>query len=87
MLGGNVRIYGGSIAIVGERFDTDFDVFPAERVTLGTYALASARIAYAVNDSIEISLRGSNLFDADYQDVIGYNTQGRAVFVGLRLTP
>ncbi|WP_265529900.1 TonB-dependent receptor plug domain-containing protein [Sphingomicrobium marinum] len=79
--------YGGSLAIVSERFDTDFDVFPAERVTLGTYALASARIAYAVNDTIEISVRGSNLFDADYQDVIGYNTQGRAVFVGLRFTP
>ncbi|NNC47946.1 MAG: TonB-dependent receptor [Sphingomonas sp.] len=89
ILTGGTRLltYGASLAIVGERFDTDFDVFPAERVTLGTYALASARIAYAVNDTIEISLRGSNLLDADYQDVIGYNTQGRTVFVGLRLTP
>ncbi|WP_260484142.1 TonB-dependent receptor plug domain-containing protein [Sphingomicrobium flavum] len=79
--------YGASLAIVGARFDDDFDRFPAERVKLDAYALASARIGYELNDKIELSLRGTNLFDADYQDVVGYETQGRAIFLGISLAP
>jgi vitamin B12 transporter len=37
--------WGASAAWVGERLDVDFDRFPAERVTLGDYLLASLRVA------------------------------------------
>jgi len=29
--------------------------------------------------------RVSNLFDADYQDVVGYATQGRTIYGGVRV--
>ncbi|MCM8556761.1 TonB-dependent receptor plug domain-containing protein [Sphingomicrobium sediminis] len=77
--------YGASAAYVGARFDTDFDLFPAERVRLDPYLLASARIAYAVTERAEIWLRGDNLFDTRYQDVVGYARPGRGIYVGIAL--
>ncbi|MEN3971504.1 TonB-dependent receptor [Sphingomicrobium sp. XHP0235] len=75
--------YGATLAYVGERFDTDFDQFPAPRLRLAPYVLADARVAYALTDNLDLSVRGSNLFDSDYQDVIGYRTAGRKLFAGV----
>jgi len=76
--------YGASLAYVGQHFDSR-DVFPFDRVALGSYWLAGARVAYEVRPGIEIFARGSNLLDQTYQDVFGYRTEGRAVFAGIRL--
>lgn len=76
---------GGSIAYVGKRRDTDFDLFPAATVTLDDYALVGFRAAYRITPAIEAFGRLENAFDADYQDVVGYATPGRAVHAGLRL--
>lgn len=76
---------GASLAYVGGRADRDFDLFPAPRVTLGDYVLASARLAYRITDAVEAYARVENGFGADYQDVIGYNTPGRTAYAGLRL--
>ena len=36
---------------------------------------------------VELFGRVSNLFDARYQDVFGYRTEGRGIYAGVRLTP
>jgi vitamin B12 transporter len=77
--------YGASLAYVGERGDTDFDVFPARSVRLNSYWLAGARIAYAISPRLQLFARASNLLDSNYQDVFGYRTEGRAIYAGLRL--
>ena len=77
--------YGTSIAYVGPRGDTNFDVFPAQKVRLKSYWLAGAKVGYSLSPGIELFARGSNLFDANYQDVFGYRTEGRAVYAGIRL--
>ncbi|WP_298916549.1 TonB-dependent receptor [uncultured Algimonas sp.] len=69
----------------GSQLDSDFSTFPAPRVTLDAFTLVGARAAYAVGDHATVSLRGENLFDADYQEVFGYASPGRAVFAGLAL--
>ena len=79
---GSVR-YGATLAYVGARFDTDFDQFPAPRLRLAPYVFAGARVAYALTENLDLSIRGSNLFDSDYQDVIGYRTAGRKLFAGV----
>jgi vitamin B12 transporter len=81
---GSVR-FGAALSYVGKRRDTDFDLFPAEVVTLDDYLLGSLRLGYEVSDGIEAYARVENALDADYQDVIGYNTAGRTVYAGLRL--
>jgi vitamin B12 transporter len=70
---------------VGARRDTNFDVFPAQAVSLKSYWLAGARVGYSIRPGVELFARGSNLFDAGYQDVFGYRTEGRAVYAGIRL--
>ncbi|NNC72401.1 MAG: TonB-dependent receptor, partial [Sphingomonadaceae bacterium] len=76
---------GGSVAWVGEREDTDFDLFPAQTVTLDDYFLASLRIGYSITERIELYGRATNLFDEEYQDVVGFRTPGAAFHAGLRL--
>lgn len=76
--------YGGSVAYVGRHFDQR-DTFPFDRVVLGSYWLADARLAYAIRPGIEAFGRISNALGQHYQDVFGYRTEPRAVYAGLRL--
>ena len=78
--------YAASLSYVGARADTNFDVFPAERVRLKPYWLAGARVSYPVRPGVELFARASNLLDASYQDVFGYRTEGRGFYAGLRLS-
>ena len=78
--------YGASFAYVGKRRDTDFDLFPAPTVILDDYLLASANLAFRLLPQVELYARAENAFDADYQDVVGYNTPGRTIHAGLRVT-
>lgn len=77
--------YGAAVAYAGAHGDSNFDVFPAERVRLAAYWLASARFAYRLLDAVELHLRVANAFDGRYQDVLGYRTEGRSVHAGVRL--
>jgi vitamin B12 transporter len=76
--------WGASAAWVGARVDDDFGSFPAQRVTLGSYVLASLRLGFEVVDGVEAFARTENAFDAGYQDAVGYATAGRSVYAGLR---
>ena len=77
--------YGASLAYVGAHFDNR-DTFPFDRVALGSYWLADARVAYAIRPGIELFARGSNLLDQNYQDAFSYRTEGRALYAGVRLS-
>jgi vitamin B12 transporter len=77
--------WGASLAYVGARRDTDFDLFPAAVVRLDDYVLGSLRLGYRILPHLELYARVENAFDADYQDVVGYNTPGRTVYAGLRV--
>ena len=76
--------YGASLAYVGSHLDRE-EVFPFGIVRLDSYWLAGARVAYAVTPRVELFARGSNLFDTRYEDSVGYRTEGRGLFVGVRL--
>jgi vitamin B12 transporter len=77
--------WGASLAYVGRRDDMDFDRWPAARVRLGDYLLASLQLAWRLTPALEAFGRIENALGADYQDVVGYNTAGRTVHAGLRL--
>lgn len=76
---------GASVAYIGKRTDRDFDFFPAPLIRLDDYVLASGRLAYRVRPQLEAFVRIENAFDADYRDVVGYNTLGRTLYAGVRL--
>jgi vitamin B12 transporter len=77
--------YGGSLAYVGKHFDQR-DTFPFDRVTLGSYWLADARVGYALRPGVELFARMSNALGQHYEDVFGYRTEPRAAYAGLRLS-
>ncbi len=70
---------------VGEQDDFDFGAFPAARVTLDSYVLASASAEWPLNDQVAVTLRGENLFDEEVTDVFGFRGPGAGLFIGLRL--
>ncbi len=76
--------YGASVSYVGQRLDRS-DNFPFGLVSLNSYWLAGARIAYAFKPGIELYARGSNLFNARYSDSAGYHTEGFGLYAGLRI--
>ena len=67
----------------GNQLDTDFATFST--VTLDAFTLLGGHATYAINDFASISLRGENLLDEDYEEVVGFSSPGRAVFGGLNL--
>jgi vitamin B12 transporter len=77
--------YGASLAYSGSKPDVNFDLVPFQRVRLGSYWLAGARFAYAIRPGIAVFVRGSNLLDQHYQDAVGYRTEGRGLYAGIRL--
>ena len=76
--------YGASAAYVGAHLDRQ-EVLPFGIVRLDPYWLATARVAYDVTPQIQLFVRGSNLFDDRYEDSADYRTEGRGLFVGIRL--
>jgi vitamin B12 transporter len=78
--------YGTALTYTGARADMNFDIFPAQRVRLSPYWLAGARLAWTLEPGLEIFVRGTNMFAARHQDVVGYRTEGRAVYAGAKLS-
>ena len=60
------------------------DTFPFDRVGLGSYWLADARVAYAIRPGIELFARGSNPLDQHYQDAFNYRTEDAPSMRGSR---
>jgi vitamin B12 transporter len=73
-------VLGGDVRLVGDSFDDAANLVP-----LDGYALVDVRASLPVSETFELYGRIENLTDADYVEVAGYNTRGRAAFVGARL--
>mgnify|MGYP000229690739 CR=1 FL=1 len=67
----------------GSQLDTDFATF--SDISLDAFTLVGARAQLALSDRVSVSLRGENLLDADYQEIVGFASPGRGVYVGLAL--
>jgi vitamin B12 transporter len=82
----------GRVALAADYGGTRQDVFfppfpnPSEIVTLGNYWLVGLTAQYDVSDRVRLFARGSNLLDAEYEQVYGYRTPGRALFGGMQVS-
>lgn len=84
----NSRINSSFEAVyVGKRFDKDFSVFPAERVTLDSYLLLNAAASYKITNYLQLFGRIENILDKDYEEVYGYGTAGISFYAGLSFNP
>lgn len=71
--------------VYSSRFDNDFNSYPPERVSLGGYGIVDLALSYKLGDSTELFGRVDNLFDKEYQDVLGFGTMGAAAYAGVRV--
>ncbi len=72
-------VLGGDVRLVGESFD-DAGNF----TRIDGHAVADLRASWPVSDRIELYGRIENVTDANYVEVAGFGTQGRAAFIGAR---
>tara|TARA_R110000868_G_scaffold101630_5_gene279757 strand:+ start:35740 stop:37638 length:1899 start_codon:yes stop_codon:yes gene_type:complete len=66
----------------GEQTDTDFGTY--QDVTLDAYTLVGGQLRWQAGGGVELYARGENLLDEEYQDVFGYHSPGRGLYLGLR---
>ena len=71
----------------GTRTDTFFPPWPnpPEVVTLDNHWLVDLTAQYRITESTKLFARATNLLDADYEQVYGYNTPGRAAYAGVQV--
>lgn len=70
---------GADLRVVSSSFDN-----ASNSVRLDGYALLDLRISFAVDEHVTLFGRVENAWDEDYQTAAGYQTQGRAAFIGVR---
>lgn len=72
--------------VYSSRFDNDFNAYPPERVSLGGYGIVDLAASYQLSQSVELFGRVDNLFDKEYQEVLGYGTLGAAAYGGIKVS-
>lgn len=79
------RVFG-EVTFNGKMEDLAFVPSLPPRVTLDSYTVVNVGGSFKFNERLEAFGRVENLFDEDYQEVFGYNTQGTTAFLGLKGT-
>lgn len=67
----------------GKRTDTNYNVMPYQRVSLGGYSTWDIATTYEINKSLKIGGKISNIFDKQYQTVLDYASAGREYLVNI----
>lgn len=71
--------------LTGVRDDNDFSTFPASRVTLPSFVTVNLAVQYGITEGTTLFARVENIFDREYQDVLGYGALGAAGYAGLKV--
>lgn len=70
---------------VGSREDTDFSTF--QNVQLDSYSLIDFYLGHRFkNNKLKLFVNITNIFNEDYQEIIGYSTRGRNYNLGLNIS-
>ena len=72
------------INYVGDQLDTNFGVSPPARQNQHDYTLVNIAGEYQINHWLTLHARIENLLDTQYQDVIGFETQGINAHIGIK---
>ena len=66
--------------------EVDDELFLVGRQTLTDYAVVDLTANYQIRDSVQLFGRVTNLFSAEAQDVIGFESAGTGVFAGVKVS-
>ena len=80
---GNINL---NLSYTGDQYDTFFPPGAAgQRVKLDSYTLVNLAASYQATDRVRVYGRIENLFDENYEDVIGFSTPGIGAFIGVQV--
>ncbi len=70
----------------GEQLDVFFSpiTFTLDRVKIPSYTVVDLAGSWKLNQSLDLTARISNLFDEEYEEILGFVRPGRAAYLGLR---
>ena len=80
-----------NVAFFGDTFVQDWDFYPAMDVTKGSFCIANLSMAkkfpLGADAATSITIKGGveNMFDRDYEYVLGYPMPGRTFTMGIRM--
>ena len=75
---------GANLRHVKDRVDNAFNAdFSTTALELDDYTVVDLGATYHVNESVAIKAHIDNVFDEDYQEVLGYGTSQRAYYIGV----
>jgi vitamin B12 transporter len=60
-------------------------MFEAAPVKLDPYHVTDLFAQYAINKTIKLYTSLKNVFNADYQEILGYTARGRNYVIGVRI--
>ena len=69
----------------GERRDNDFSTWPATPVTLDGYGIVNVAASWKITPGIQLFGRIDNLFDTEYEEILGYGTAGIGGYIGVKV--
>lgn len=72
------------IIYVGKRDNKDFSTYPETRVALDSYTLVNLAGSYRITKNVAIFGRIDNIFDEEYEEVLGYGTPGLSAYAGIK---
>jgi vitamin B12 transporter len=80
---GNVNL---NLNYVGKQLDNFFSpiTFMTEKVDIKSYTVVDLAASWKLTKSLDLTARTSNLFDKEYEEILGFVRPGRAVYAGLR---
>ncbi len=72
----------------GGRRDTYYDTstWSTKETHLSSFTTLNCYTSYKVNERIKVYLKGINLTDENYELAYGYNTMGRSLFAGVKIS-
>ena len=74
-------LMGAEVRYSGERQDAN--PLTSTTVTLPSYTLFNLTARYNIDKHFNLQARVDNVFNENYEEVYGYNTLGRTIFVGI----
>lgn len=76
-----------NVSYTGEQDDDFFPppTFARQTVELDQYTLVNLVASYEVTEAFSVYARAENLFDKDYENVLGYQTLGDGYYAGVRM--
>lgn len=75
-----------NMVYIGKNWQIDYSTPDSERVRVEDYTLANLAVSYDIKKDVSLFGRIENLFDDNYQEVIGYGTADMSGYAGIKVS-